>query len=190
MLPKLAWNAGIAAVAAGVTLLVVASMTPSIRSALNRYPLTVSTNASGHFVIPNKPSGNPPLFKLDYYGAVTFTVTNGTDNPINFRMQDFRPGPGGGCPVEFLMNGDNSQCMGRLNLQGRESGTIFAIRGDSNSKKSDKYKFFIRVNGQDVDPEIEIERDPGGRNLLKYWLWLIVGGGISLFVGWWLRRVR
>lgn len=187
MLPKLVWYSGVAAVAAGATMFAIASVTPETRSTHNPYTLTVSKNASNHFVILDKPPGTPPLFELDYYGAISFTVRNSTLGPINLMMHQFRKGPGGRCPIEFIMNGNTTQCVGRANI--REGGApevIFGIRGDANPNKTERYKFDITVNGQNVDPEIEIERDPGGRNLLKYWIWLLFGGGLSLLLGRWL----
>jgi hypothetical protein len=189
MLPKLVWNAGVAAVAAGATMFALESFSPATRMTHNPYTLTVSRNTSGHLVVSGKPPGNPALFKLDYYGVVSFEIVNDTNERIDFRMSDFTKSGPRDCPLEFLAHGNSQLCFANTVLRDRgDSKVIFAMRGDTDPDRTERFKFNVKVNGDIIDPEIEIDRDPSSFNL-KYLLWLLLSGGaVSMFVGWWLLR--
>jgi hypothetical protein len=176
-----------------VSLLTVMALVPSLvpgatRIPHNPYTLTVSKNSSGGFVIAGKPPGTPPLFKLDYYGMASFNIINDTDDRVDFRMSDFTHSGPRGCPLEFLAHGNSQTCSAIVMLRDRgDSKVVFVIAGDTDPDRKERFKFNTKINGDIIDPEIEIDRE-NVRNWLKYWQWLLSGGTLSLLVGWWLGR--
>ena len=190
MLPKLVWYAGVAAVTAGATIFALGSTATIDRVPHSKYTLTVSRNTSGSLVLSGKPPGDPARFKLDYYGLVSFNIVNDTDDRIDFRMSNFTKSGPRDCPLDFLAHGNSQLCFANTVLRDRgDSKVIVAARGDTDPDKTERFKFDVRINGDIVDPEIEIERDPGGRNnLSKYWMWLVFGGGLSMLLGRFLGR--
>ena len=190
MLPKLVRNTGVVALTAGATLAAVTAATTRANPVHNIYPVTISKNSSGAFVIPDKLD----VYSLDFHGSVTWNVENTSGEDVEVKVTKFIfPGPRK-CPIEFTHNsGNTATCASVRTIKDRQTKFVRVQRGDTNPDTKERYRFSFMVNGIDADPEIEIDRDPGNRFWWKYLYQLLIAGGgvISMLVGWWmLNRQR
>jgi hypothetical protein len=180
MLPRLIINVGVAAVAAALAVNVARGDGYEHRE----YDLTI-TKSDAKYSVSQKNG-----FLLAYHGSTHWNVFNDTDDQVTFEVVNFQHDGGNDCPVDFLGNtGSTVNCIGSAVMAPRTGGkidsdTIKVKRGDAYTVQ--KYTFDMKINGDVVDPDIELERDPYG-----FMSYLVLAGGIAaMLAGWWLGRKR
>lgn len=181
MLARLVYNVGVAALVAGLTVMVggVNGRGPDD----SEYLLTIKKQADGTYHLDPKPS----RFSLKFHGQVRWDVYNASGDEIEFKMNGFDK-YAGDCPLDFLGNTGNTQlCVGTIHLSASGPGQqkpIKAKRHRSDAYSNQVFKFKTVVNDTEIDPEIEIERDPYSFFNLS----AIAGGLLTAVVGWYLLR--